>query len=399
MSSRTRGRDRSGHMDSFAPRRRRFEAVLRPLGVWDAFAAMPQAFQHMFWKLKLPDPQVVFDQTVPADSPSDRRMRKAIDAAFRDASVEVEGTKLAARDYIAVLGGAVTLIKNAPPSFMKIAPESVAAFYRDCGPRIEKVYEDNWQALLGAVFDAVRGPLIAHGRLERFVLASKMEARPAAGTGKTEVKVVVRAERPEERRVFVDGKPRPMYRAAEALGATVKWLSWKDPASGAELPIYVQSHALKRLKERANLPEAAPYLEAWLGVSLDEPVVVERHGRDLLVEFRIQDSRVGYLIVTPMKDQGLVAVRTFKFLTMENTPEFHKLRRRLQAERRDLQYNGLDDLKTFIRTDVGTDPTLRPILDECGLGHLFTLPKGDDFDAQKVEPMAAEMKKYFRLAA
>ena len=48
---------------------------------------------------------------------------------------------------------------------------------------------------------------------------------------------------------------------------------------------------------------------------------------------------------------------------------------------------------------MGTDPTLRPILDECGLGQLFTLPKGDDFDAQKAEPMAAEMKKYFRLAA
>ena len=386
-------------MDSWAPRRRRFEAVLRPLGMWEQFAAMPLPFQHLFWKLKLPDPQVVFDETVPADGPAARRMRKTIETAFRDASVEVEGTKVAVRDYIAVLGGARAVVQHAPPDFLKAVPEPVAVFYRDCGPRIQKVHEDNWQALLAAVFEAVRAPLIAHGRLERFVLASKMEARPAPDTGKAEVKVIVRAERPEERRVFIDRKPRPMYRAAEALGASIKWLSWKDEASGTELPIYVQSHALKRLKERANLPDAAPYLEAWMGVSLDEPVVVERQGRDLLVEFRIKDSRVGYLIVTPMKDQGLVAVRTFKFITMEPMPEFRKLRSRLRLVRQDLQYNRLDNLATFIRTDLGTDPTLRPILDDCGLAQLFNLPKGDDFDERGVQPVAADVKKYFRLAA
>jgi hypothetical protein len=41
-----------------------------------------------------------------------------------------------------------------------------------------------------------------------------------------------------------------------------------------------------------------------------------------VVEFRIREHRVGYLVVTPLADRGAcAAVRTFTFLTMENTPE------------------------------------------------------------------------------
>ena len=69
-----------------------------------------------------------------------------------------------------------------------------------------------------------------------------------------------------------------------------------------------------------NYPSAARYLEAWLAVSLAEPLIVERTGgNDLLVEFRVREDRIGYLICTVLAD--VVAVRTFKFLTMEGTPE------------------------------------------------------------------------------
>src|SRR5262245_31638449 len=54
-------RDSVGHMDQFLKRRRRYEAVLRSLGLWESFAAMPRKAQEMWFKLKAPDPVLVFD--------------------------------------------------------------------------------------------------------------------------------------------------------------------------------------------------------------------------------------------------------------------------------------------------------------------------------------------------
>ena len=208
-----------------------------------------------------------------------------------------------------------------------------------------------------------------------------------------------------------------MYRVASLMGDEengVHWLSWnreqirlgkpgeatgeKEIAQGRmrdELPVYVQSHALRNLRERVNLSSATAFLDHWLYESLRQPLIVERQGDDLLVEYRILKDRVGYLIVTPLHD--CVAVRTFKFLTMEGTPEARKLKERLRLTRRDVDWLGLSELSAFTQTDLSEDPELCELLEECGCGHLFEL-KNWDF-APQPKAFAAEMRKYLRMAA
>jgi hypothetical protein len=142
-----------------------------------------------------------------------------------------------------------------------------------------------------------------------------------------------------------------------------------------EYPVYVQSHALRQLHRRVNLKRMAPYLEAWLAESLAKPRIIDRHGDDLLVEYRLREHRVGYLIVTQQKD--LVTVRTFKFLTMTGTPEARMLERQLRLKRQDMNWLGLHELTAFTQTDLSRDPVLAALLEACGCGHLFSLAEAD----------------------
>jgi hypothetical protein len=66
-----------------------------------------------------------------------------------------------------------------------------------------------------------------------------------------------------------------------------------------------------------------------------------------------------------------VLIRTFLFLTMQGTPEARLLRKRLRLSRSDIEYNELDDFKTFLLSDIKLDPVLVQLFEECGCGHLF----------------------------
>jgi hypothetical protein len=184
----------------------------------------------------------------------------------------------------------------------------------------------------------------------------------------------------------------------------VSWDAGNLPGGlpGRQVPVYVQSHALRRLHERVTIPYADPWLEPWLATSLAEPVIVERSGDGWLVEYRIQNYRLGYLVVTSAQEhdtrERCVAVRTFKLLTMSGTPEARLLERRLRLSRLDIDWLRLHKLESFTHTDLRTDPVLRQLLEECGFGHLFELAEKQDF-APEQTTLAAEVRKYLRLAA
>ena len=244
-------------------------------------------------------------------------------------------------------------------------------------------------------------PLAAHSRLQTRLIFSELRLDHSP-MGKQHVRVVVHAADPQVRRVALDGAARPVYRVpATQAGGEVRWLSWTAGQAGraagsADLPVFVQSHALRNLERRVNLPGAVPYLQMWLEQSLANPVVVGRGaGGELLVEFRIQAHRLGYLIVTPLAE--VAVVRTFKFLTMAGTPESRLIARHLRLRRCDTEWLGLDDLAAFTRSDLRDDPVLRPLLASCGCGHLFDLDESDWTPPPK--PLAAEVRRYLGLAA
>ncbi|HEV7301933.1 MAG TPA: hypothetical protein VGN72_21540 [Tepidisphaeraceae bacterium] len=395
MGARSNKRDRKGHVDPFYDRRVRFRAALGAVGLWDAFAAMPRLAQEQLMQRKFADPVVEFDASVPEEDAT--AIRPAIEARLREAAVDATAGSLKVRDYYAIL----TLCRLlAEQPLNPRTPDEVRRFFAQALPVLQEVERTQHLPIARAMFEAVHAPVVGRSRLDGRLFTAPLEFRTTPA-GKRQVRIVVRATDPQMRYVTLDGERRPMYRVTTASPHDhLQWLSWtaeqfgKSPGA-PERPVYVQSHALRALQQRANLPAIAPYLHAWLCHAMEEAKVIDRIGDDLLVELRVDKYRFGYFVVSVLPD--LIAVRTFLFLTMEGTPEARNLRRELNLSRRDVDWLGLDNLNAFTQTDLRNDQELRRMLKRCGCGHLFKMD--EEHFSPEPKPFATEMRKYLRLAA
>jgi hypothetical protein len=389
MSARYSRRDSSGSLDPFFQRRKRYEAILRGMGLWELFAAMPRVARDSFCQNKFPDPAVEFDSSFPIDR-FGRELRKTIERQFKEAFISFDGVRVSVRDFYSVIAGLFFTVRDSRN--LPGAPEACAQFMREVWPRLEGRFEAHASATWAPIHDAVIGPLVAHSRLDGQLLSATFRQEPTTH-GKYAIRLLVKADEPQERKVTLDGAARPMYRVGtcnEWKG--LQWLSWNDR------PVFAQSHALRQLQTRINLPKMAAYLQCWMHDALRDTNIVERQGNDSLVEFRIHGHRLGYLVVTELPD--CVAVRTFLFLTMQGTPESRDLQKHLRLSRRDVDWLGLSELSAFTQTDLKDDVVLRDLMERCGCGHLFEL---DELDGSAFAPepkaFASEMRKYLRIAA
>ncbi len=170
-----------------------------------------------------------------------------------------------------------------------------------------------------------------------------------------------------------------------------------------KIPVYIQDHAIIRLKERLGIIRPAGYLLDCLGRSLAKPVVVGFDGESYLIEYKLYDNyKLGYLIVS--KTENFALVRSFKFITMTGTPEFKKLTGILRATKHDVSYLGLDTMDVFINSDISKDEKLKSIFEKSDLGHLLELCEivthGEDgirFSSSSQQTIAKEIKEYFRV--
>lgn len=393
-----RKRLRVGQVDFAQARRPRYQALLGALGLWDRFTAMPAEIQEAAFDRKLPDPVLDFTREL-LRMPDAPALRAEFERHFRAATFDVHGTKIPARDFFAI---AESTLFFAHFNRYRPLPKPVLRFCRAAFEVLEPFCRTRKIDACGAIKHAIDECLYRNSRLDTRLLTGILDSRMTRHD-KGQVVVRITAEKPQERRLVLDRGSRPAYRAAEITnGKGVRWMSWTAETLGRagpqEYPVWVQSHALRRLHQRVNLPACEPFVEAWMLVALETPNIVERSGDDLLVEYRIREDRLGYLVVTPLDD--CVVVRTFKFLTMANTPEGRALERHANLRRRQIDWLGLNELSAFIGTDLGWDEDLREMFEACGCGHLFTL--GDDEDkafAPEPKPLAETVRKHLRLAA
>jgi hypothetical protein len=386
-------------VDPFYQRRRRYEAVLRPLGLADGFNAMQRDVREHFWRMKTPDPTLSFDERL-GDGPNARSIKRGAEERFRAATVDVDGTPMAVRDFLGVVTACMNVVRGTRPA--GFGPE-VGRFLAEAGPVLERVFSTYLNPAFAAMYEAVNTVLVACGRLNHVVLSARIDLGTSAA-GKVTTGIVVTLADAQFMDVTIRNIPRRVYRVGTGSpSGEPAWLSLTRAELGMSkkrrpMPVYVQGHALKRLHERVNLPTAKPYLESWLAESLSKPRVVERQGsrgQHLVVEYRIGKHRFGYLIMTVMR--RMAVVRTFKFLTMSSTPEGKKLEKRLRITRADVDHLGLHELDAFTQTDLSADPELRWLLKRCGCGHLFEL-EPQDYAAQP-KAVAADVKRYLKRAA
>lgn len=199
---------------------------------------------------------------------------------------------------------------------------------------------------------------------------------PKTFPGKTENMITISATTAETISVEVDGKARPAmrvgwsfaYMGAEWLSLKPADLGFNSPLSDIPLKVYIQSHAINRLMERIDC--------FWTGVvqynmyySLVSPVIAHDTHNNLLIEFRVFDTKAGYFRADIV--DGIILIRTFLFITNNGTPEGRLLEKVTGLQKLDKKYLHLDTLSTFMNSDLGTNTEVQHLFQQSGCQSLI----------------------------
>ncbi|MFT3751375.1 MAG: hypothetical protein QM800_00280 [Paludibacter sp.] len=146
------------------------------------------------------------------------------------------------------------------------------------------------------------------------------------------------------------------------------------------LEVYVQSHALARMKERLDLLEPIQR-NSFLTSSLYNSDICQLHNGQLVIKFTKEDKQpLGYLPFTIINKQ--LFILTFLPICSQNAPEGKKLQEQLGISRNEIEFLGMDKLSFFRETDFEAIPRLKEAVIEAGLWHLTELKPLSDYQPQ-----------------
>ena len=194
----------------------------------------------------------------------------------------------------------------------------------------------------------------------------------------TENIVTVNSASAETITVVVDENARPAIRVGWAFAYVgAEWLSLKPSVLGfnspfAEIPlkVYIQSHAINRLLERIDCFWSGN-IQFNMYCSLAAPIITHDTNNNLLIEFRIFDTKAGYFRADIV--DGIILIRTFLFITNNGTPEGQLLEKNTGLQKLDKKYLAIDKLSTFMTSDIDKNDEVQRIFKTSGCQCLLDL--------------------------
>ncbi|MFN8254492.1 MAG: hypothetical protein U0W24_02305 [Bacteroidales bacterium] len=196
---------------------------------------------------------------------------------------------------------------------------------------------------------------------------------------------IVHIEKIETITVELDGIKRKVYRLG--MIESNKGINWWEiepeklglNGSLGKMPIkiYIQLHAIERMKERLG-----EFINELLGpiitLSMLEKLITRTPKGGFLFAVRYMSIKLGYLEADLVGN--ILVIRTFLFITNNGTPEGNKLEKLLSIKKEDKKYLGIDKLDCFLSSDIKQNPELKKIFEKAGCGNLF---KMDEFIKKK----------------
>jgi len=390
-------REKKQRQEQFRLRKKhRLEGVLSALGLLNGFRELPAAVRGVAIQTLPGRPTVVISPTVQS-SPAMEELKDQIEQALDRATLEIEdGKTVPLLDFL-------TICPALPQGFSSLISAPLSKKQRVFVERAAKISDAFLKEKLDAALKwfgiELTINLMMHSQIDNQVFGCLLEEQRKSPE-KPVCQLVLHSSKPRAICVKIDGKVRPAFQCAipcEANGIT--WMECDGAVFGLEngrqYPIFIQSHALRRLRERLAASVIAEVtLNLGLMCSLAEPTVVEREDGSYLIDYHLQGDRVGYLVARVAQDK--IVITTFLFLTMKGTPECRLLKEKLRLTRRDIEYEGLDRLETFLTPDILADKDLVRVLEECGCGSLLALSRGG-FPHKSVDGRAEELKRFLRI--
>jgi hypothetical protein len=164
---------------------------------------------------------------------------------------------------------------------------------------------------------------------------------------------------------WVDGSMNPIWAKTKP-----SLIGFKTGSLDIPLDVYIQQHALDRLKERLDIIPGIMHFITFL--IFQEKTIPHHKMKDYsLVEFRLSDLKTGYLLVR-LVDAKLL-IQSFLFLTNNNTPEGEKLKDMVALEKEDKTYLQIDTLPAFNAYHFEKNERLSKLFTAAGCGSLLKL--------------------------
>jgi hypothetical protein len=190
---------------------------------------------------------------------------------------------------------------------------------------------------------------------------------------------IVSLEKPEAELFEIEGHKRTIFQIniyqkniPTAVTITPRMLGINGLLKDLPLKVYIQRHALDRIKERIGDYFTSYNYSEIISMTLNHQTFPTNDG-GFLFPYTFRHIRLGYLKANIFGDR--LIFRTFLFLTNNGTPESDKLAKILGVQKADKKYLGIDNLKTFINSDIESNDNLKRIFCQSGCGELFELKK------------------------
>jgi len=191
--------------------------------------------------------------------------------------------------------------------------------------------------------------------------------------------------------VSINGCKRPAFQLGKPLASAVTPIGWLSvdvsmlgnfyKGNKKALDVFIQSHALTRLKERLDLLDQEAINYALWENTKDIKQFVSYNGY-LLLPFKVFDVKIGYLIANVIADKLLF--RTFLFITHNSSPEGVRLRKLTGLGKEDITYWKIDRLSTFVKLKEEKYPGLIELFCKAGLKQLLEL-KNKEFTIDSMQ--------------
>lgn len=211
----------------------------------------------------------------------------------------------------------------------------------------------------------------------KIVLEPRKEAKSPFDRSAFYNNYIVSFEKPKTELMEIDGHKRTVFE----LGAykentlihfflTPEQLGMTGILQKVPLYVYIQSHAVDRIKERiGDSFICTSYVDIIMAILANKPSRSDDGG--FLFPYFYLQKRLGYLKANLIENK--IIIRTFLFLTNNGTPEGKKLATMLGVQKEDKKYLGIDKLSTFINSDIEANETLKQIFIKAGCSSLFEM--------------------------
>jgi hypothetical protein len=143
-----------------------------------------------------------------------------------------------------------------------------------------------------------------------------------------------------------------------------------NPSSEPGLPVYIQRHALDRMKERLGLVIPAFYITVLVDALLRKIIVRVTKTRILIACFT-NELKIGYFMAEVT--DGVILIRTFLLLTNGGTPEGNKLSRLTGLQTEDRKYLAIDTLQGLANSDIAQNKAICKQFCDAGCGSILKL--------------------------